>query len=280
MLKIKTKISRASLALVSIALIALFYGMSIKPDERLPWHHQIIFTLVSPMQKSVQFVKEKTNNVWNNYIALVNTSKKNAHLKSIIDRQKLELNRLEEVRSENSRLRNLLAFKDSYVPHDVIGAKVIANDPRGDFKVLTIDRGERAGLKQNMPVISSSGLVGRVVDVSPLSAKVLLITDPNNAVDVLVQRSRSRALLVGGGADPRLKRGFLLSRLEYLSKESDVKEDDALVTSGLDGIYPSGLPVGRLADISLEENGVFLNAKVVPFVDFTNLEEVLVLSKR
>jgi len=167
-------------------------------------------------------------------------------------------------------------MKDRY--HlDAVGAKVIGNDPRGNFRVLTVDKGERDGIKANMAVMSSDGLVGRVVETAGGFSRVLLITDPNNMVDVIDQRSRARALLSGTLTGTALARDFYLSRLEYLERKSDVVKGDVVVTSGLDGMYPPGIPVGTISDVAESPQGVFREAKVVPFTDFTRLEEVIIV---
>lgn len=279
MFKIKTKISRASVIVLTLILILLFYGLSVRGGEHLSWHQQIVVAVFTPFQKSFTFMGRGVANIWNHYFALVGVSKENDQLKKIAAQQKSELRRLVETESENSRLRQLLGFKDRY-SLDTVGAEVIANDPRGDFRAVTVNKGRSDGVAVNMPVVTASGLVGRVADVSGNTSRVLLINDPNNAVDVVVQRSRARALLVGTMAGTELSPNYYLSRLEYLNRKSDIVEGDILVTSGMDGIYPSGIPAGVVTDLEHNPSGVFKDAKVVPFADFASLEEVLIVKRQ
>lgn len=276
MLKIRTKISRLPVIIFVILLAAFFYGLIAKPVGRLSWHQQILFALLTPMQKTVNFIGSGITGVWDHYFNLVNVSKENNKLKKILDEQAFKINKLVEVENENNRLRELMRFKDRY-EIDAVGAEVVANDPRGDFRSITIDKGEADGIKANQPVISAFGLVGRTVDVSKNVSRVLLITDPNSAVDVLVQRTRARALLVGAKVRTSLDSSYYLSKLEYLNRKSDIMNGDLILTSGFDGVYPAGIPVGVVANMEYAPQGVFRDAVVMPFADFSNLEEVLIV---
>jgi rod shape-determining protein MreC len=119
-------------------------------------------------------------------------------------------------------------------------------------------------------VISAQGAVGRVVQAAPTFADVQLLVDPASAVAVRVERSRARANVVGTGNDRRAK-------LEYALRSDDIEEGDSLVTSGTDGVFPSGLPVGHVSEVQRKTSAAFLHAQVVPEVDPRHLEEVLVV---
>ena len=119
--------------------------------------------------------------------------------------------------------------------------------------------------------------MGRIGQVYADESTVFLISDPNSAVDVVIQRTGARAILVGAARKVGLRPFFSLSRLEYLRRTSEVIEDDVVVTSGLDRFFPAGIPVGTLKKIKSSQTGVFKEAEVVPFVDFGEVREVLVL---
>ncbi len=185
-----------------------------------------------------------------------------------IMRLELEQQRLREQGLENARLRALLDLKAS-LPGESVAASVLANATRGLAKTCLIDRGQEDGLRPDMAVVNSQGLVGRIRSVSSGTAKVQLITDSASGVAVLVQRSRVQGVLVG--------RGDAVLELRYVSTLDDVQPSDLLLTSGLDGIYPAGLPVGVVADV--REGAELLRIiSVVPRVEFNRIEEVLVLS--
>lgn len=182
----------------------------------------------------------------------------------------------EEQRLALDRLRALLGMGPvESVP--VCGARVVRQDLQGLFKTLLINRGRDAGVRTGMAVLAAPGLVGRIARVAPQYATVLLLTDPNHAVDVLVQRSRARGVLRGHIGGTTLGRVIGVSRIEYLEGRSDVQMGDVVVSSGLDGRYPAGLPVGTVQRVTTTADGLLLRAEVVPFIDWTVVEEVLVL---
>ncbi len=148
-------------------------------------------------------------------------------------------------------------------------AQVVARDPSGWFKSVIIDKGASDGVKRSMPVVVSEGIVGQVIEVSLYYSKVLLIIDQNSAVDVLCQRTRARGVLKGGAHNR--------CQLKYVLRKADIRVGDIVISSGLDGVYPKGLCLGRVSGLSKQNAGVFQNVQVDPFVDFDKLEEVLVL---
>jgi len=175
--------------------------------------------------------------------------------------------RLEEVEQENARLRDLLAFKER-LAGEVLAAAVIGRDATGLARTLTISRGERDGIAKGAAVLAPAGIVGQVFLVSGHAARVLLITDHNSGVDAVVQRTRARGIVegtVGEGCG-----------LKFVKRTEDLQAGDVVVTSGVDGIFPRGLPIGQLTSVDKRGQGLFQYATVRPFVDFDRLEEVLV----
>src|SRR6266545_793423 len=154
----------------------------------------------------------------------------------------LELDRLElaRVRAENDRLRQLLAFAQLYPERHVVGARVVGVrlDPKG-LQLVTLDRGAADGIDRMMPVVIAHGVVGRIHSVNDSTADVLLLSDRNSSIAVRVERSRARANVRGTGSPD-------VARLEYALRSDDMVEGDVLVTSGTDGVFPRGLPVGRI----------------------------------
>lgn len=276
MFRIRTKIYKPSIFILAIILMIFFYGLSIRSSGHLPWHQQIVVGILAPFQKSVTFIGRSISDMWKHYFSLVGVSEENDRLKTLLEEKNFELIGLRGVESENNRLRLLNKFAESH-SFNTVGADVIANDPRSDLRAVSINVGSSSKLTANMPVVAAAGLVGRVAEVAGGSSRVLLITDPNSAVDVVVQRSEARALLVGSVVETVLTTNHFLSRLEYLRRKSDILEGDILVTSGFDGIYPSGIPVGVVSKLEHNSYGIFREAEVVPFVDFSSLAEVLVV---
>jgi rod shape-determining protein MreC len=139
------------------------------------------------------------------------------------------------------------------------------------LQLLTIDRGADAGVARTMPVVIADGVVGRVHSVAGATADVLVLTDRNSSIAVRVERTRVRANVRGLGKPGAAK-------LDYALRTEDMIEGDLLVTSGTDGVFPPGLPVGKVTSLERNVHGLFQEAVVVPAVDVTRLEELLVVT--
>jgi rod shape-determining protein MreC len=178
--------------------------------------------------------------------------------------------RMAELRRENDRLRRMLAF-ETRSEYDLIPAKVIARDPSNWFHTITINRGSRHGVGQNMAVVTSEGLVGSILSVSPLSSQVLLLTDARRAVSAFVQRSREPGLVEVDTGRPDYLRMYNLPR------EANIQPGDTIISSGMGGIYPKGLVIGYVVETADEEYGYQKFARLQPAANFNRLEEVFVV---
>lgn len=182
-------------------------------------------------------------------------------------RLRADLVRMEEYRLENERLKRLLEFADSQQAKGQ-AARVIGADATNWFGTVTIDKGSEAGLTEGMAVINDQGLVGRIVRCASRSSRVLLVTDPSSAEATLIERTRTRGVARGTGEG---------LTLDYVALPEDVEPGDVVITSGLGGVFPKGLPLGTVAAVSRGGFGMFQNITVTPAVDVTRLEEVLVI---
>jgi rod shape-determining protein MreC len=180
--------------------------------------------------------------------------------------EKDEIARLNEYRSENQRLKALLDFRRE-LPIQTIPAFVIGRDPSNWANSVIIDRGEDRGIQTNRAVLTARGLVGRVVEVGKSSGKVLLITDPNSKVGVIIQRNRQGGLLVGR-PDGRCK-------MIYISPDADVCAGDEVITAGYGSIFPKGIMAGKVVDVGKEPGRLYKYAIVKPAQDLSRIEEVL-----
>jgi len=251
---------------IALALISSSVG------KRRSWSpvEQVLVELTAPLQeftiKSIDAVK----GFWMKYFALVDLREKSEELKKQIDLLRMENARYRELTAASKRLHGLLQFKET-IPWPVSEAQVIGRDPSGWFESVIIDKGKGTGLKVNMPVVDGRGVVGRLVSVSSNYGKVLLLIDQNSAVDCLVQRSREKGIVKG------LSSG--LCRLDYVVRAGDVVVGDTVVTSGMDRVFPKGLPVGEVVEVLDTPWEFFKDIKVKPMVDFSKLEDVLVIMK-
>ena len=231
---------------------------------------QIIVEIVSPLQKIIQQTVHITEGVWLKYFGLINVRDENRELNKAIDALRMENNQYRELLTTNRRLQKLFQFKET-IDYPVLAVQVIGRDPTGWFKSVIIDKGAKSGLKVNMAVVNASGVVGRLVSVSPKYAKVLLIIDQNSAVDCIIQRSREKSIVKGFTSK--------ICKLDYVVKTSDVVVGDKVITSGMGRVFPKGLPVGEVIGVGSRPGELFKDIKIRPMVDFSKLEELLVILK-
>lgn len=252
-----------------VAVIAI-YGISQKNFnlEETTLFHQIVIEVISPVQDGIASSRKSVSSLWENYLMIVNTSKENTILRKQISRLNSDLSTMEEVRKENQRLKRLLNYSDELSPERVL-AQVVGWDSANEFKVIRLNKGTNQGITVMSPVITDQGLVGYVYRATPNYSDVLTILDQNNRVDVLVERTRTHGIVEGVF-------NFKCA-LKYIMRNEQVEVGDKLITAGVGGIYPKGIKVGMITDISRESFGMTLSIEVVPSVDFDKLEEVLVL---
>ncbi|MGD2029667.1 MAG: rod shape-determining protein MreC [Desulfobacterales bacterium] len=229
---------------------------------------RIAISLMAPFQeavsRSIRFVKD----IWVHYFFLVETAKENDKYREALSYAVEKDNLHKELKLSNIRLRNLLEFRRS-IANKVIAAEVIGKDSSPWFNTIMIDKGKDDGVKKGAAVVIPEGIVGQVAEVSTNYSKVLLIIDHNSAVDALVQRTRARGIIKGSSSDRCL--------FKYVLRKKSVMVGDTVVSSGLDGVFLKGLPVGRVSDVIRPDSGIFQEVSVTPYVDFERLEEVLVI---
>ena len=205
--------------------------------------------------------------IGDHYVFLVGTEQENKKLKEDNDRLRLDNAVMNEILLENDRLRDVLAFKRLHPPSSIM-AQVIGKDSSPLSSTVTINKGENDGVRKDMAVITSEGVVGKVQTSLANTAKVMLLTDPGSTLAVRVMRNREEGLLEGK---------LVTCALKYVSYYADIQEGDLLITSGLDGIYPKGLPVARVTSVSKHEASAFQAVVAVPAVRLSRVEEALVL---
>lgn len=174
------------------------------------------------------------------------------------------------ITDENARLRDLLDFKTT-IPFACIPAQVIGRDPSNWTNSIIIDKGSAQRIKQNMAVMSTRGLVGRVIESGKYSSKVLLITDSNLKVGVLIRRNRQGGVLIGMPGER--------CKIIYISLDSDVKPGDKVITAGFGSVFPKGILIGDVEKVAKDEGRLYKYAIVKPSQDLSKLEEVLCIIK-
>jgi rod shape-determining protein MreC len=255
-------------ALVFIAATVIFISINSRRSPLKDPSGGIAVGFFAPFQEAFSTAAGFVSGIWRNYFDLVGVAEEAQKLRSQLRQARADLNRYEETRQANQRLRGLLGFRTRSVG-DAIAAEVVGRDPSPWFKTIIINKGTTDGVVKASPVVVPEGIVGLVVAVTGHYAKVLLIIDQNSAVDAKVQDTRARGIVKG---DPTGRGSF-----NYVLRKHDISLGDSVITSGLDGVFPKGLPIGRVSEIVRLSAGIFQEIAITPYVDFETLEEVLVL---
>jgi len=228
----------------------------------------LLMWVLRPLQIAGQGTANWIKGFRDHYDTLAGFRSENERLRKRVQSLEIERQRLLEAEATNRRLQKLLDFR-SELPAGAMTASIIANSATSWFQSCILNKGSADGLRKGMAVVTPLGVVGTVVTVTRRTAKVLLLTDPNSGIDVLVQRTRSRGIVSGS-----LEAGTVL---KYMKRSEDVQEGDRLVTSGLDNVFPKGLLVGTVIKVRKQNRGLFQSVEVWPAVPAARVEEVLVV---
>jgi rod shape-determining protein MreC len=229
-----------------------------------------ISATVTPFERVGHGTSLKVRSVWSDYIDLRHTRQQNEALKGDISRLRVEQAAFAEDAAQGRRLQALLAFKEQYVTATV-AAQVIGTSGTDRSRMVTIDKGANYGLQPEQAVITPDGLVGKIRDVFPHTAQVLLINDPSSGAGVILESTRIRGIL-RGQADGRIE-------INNLTADSRIKPGERVVTSGGDMVYPRGVPVGTVESIEPDvKHQPYTAITVKPLCNLQRLEEVLVIT--
>jgi rod shape-determining protein MreC len=257
--------------ILALALLVAFVLMTLQVRHdraALSFTRQAILFVVSPFIKVTAVTAGSLGRVWHDYVDLRALREENQRLRQESAILQRRISQLEEHALETQRLQGLLAMRETSRTN-YLAARIVGKDATNWFKTVLIDRGSQVGLRRNLPVVAPDGLVGRVVEVTPFTAKVQLITDPISASGGLLQRTRVTGI-VSGNLGAGLK-------VRYLPLLADVAVGDEVVTSGMGGVFPKGIPVGRVVAVERKSGALFQEAVLQPKVDLGRLEEVLIL---
>lgn len=265
-------------AAISVALLAFpFFVLSahLRDPARMNWFDEGVLSATSGFQSVAAGAARWVSDVVEDYVYVVEVGDENDRLRHQVARLEEERQRLSAEGIENRRLRSLLQLRER-LGGEVLAAQVIGKDVSPFFRVtrIELDRGERDLVRAGMPVVAAQGLVGQVRRAWGRYCDVLLIVDRTSAVDVTVQRTGARGMLRGTGESERY-----MARVQYLGREDAVRVGDLVHTSGLGQRFPASILVGRVTRIVRQEFGLWQEVEVTPAVDFSTLDEVLVLTQ-
>jgi rod shape-determining protein MreC len=224
---------------------------------------------VTPVEQAVVHTQKWVSDTWNTYAYLRGVRRENGELRAEIERMKIEDARLGEDARMARRIQVLLAFKEQYV-ETTVAAQVIGTSGSEQSRILYLDKGSQDGIKQDMAVITPTGIVGKIVQVFPGSSQVLPINDQFSGVGAALKSSRLQGILKGAANG--------VTTLQYVMSDEKVEPGEDVITSGGDRIFPKGLPIGKVVSVEPGKD-LFLNIRVVPAARLDQVEEVLVVTK-
>ncbi|WP_419058908.1 rod shape-determining protein MreC [Enorma massiliensis] len=256
------------LCVISILLLTFY----IREGESGPIHgvRSVVTTITSPVRYAGSVVASPFNALGNVFSNLTASQETLSDLKAQNEELTAQVAELSEAQETASRLESLLGLQSTYNLEST-AARIIGESSDAWSRTVTIDKGSSDGFAINMPVCNSAGVIGQIIEVSANTSTVRLITDENSGVSAMVQSTRAQGILQGQ-PDGTL-------RLEYVTTDADVQEGDIIVTSGIGGVYPKGLPLGTVSTVVREENATYYTITVTPASsDTENNEEVLVIT--
>ena len=229
----------------------------------------VVLSMARPFQQVATWTTRSLGEVWGNYIYLVNVQRDNQRLREELKWLRQENHRYLEAYLQYQRLQRLINFREQ-TPLDAVAAEVVGRNSNSWTQIIYINRGTRDKVAKGFPVVTHDGLVGQVIYAAPALSQVMLLTDFRSGVDAIVQRTRANGVVSGRGRD--------LAELKFLPLGADLQAGDRLISSGMGGVFPKGLIIGAVKDIY--RNGrQTQQVEIQPSVDFSHLEEVLVLVK-
>jgi len=253
-------------------------GVSSRQDSKTNWIDNLVSVPLSPVQKFLSFAGQRVDSALSFFKDIKAIKEENEDLKIRINELEKENRELLAYREKNEELREALNLKDRFDDYELIGANVIAKDPGNWFNIFKIDVGTKDGAANDLPVLTGAkGLVGRVMISDITSSKIVTIIDEGSVVSGWISKAGGGPVRVRG--DLTLKEQGLC-RMDYIPVDVDVEVGDVIETSGLGGIYPKGIIIGKVQEVRKTSSELNRYAVIEPAVDFKRLEEVFVLKGR
>ena len=254
-----------------ICFILLF--LSVVFESRFSVLKTVTSAIVTPMQTGVNSVGSSMYNTAAERKEKQKLIEENKELSALLDEYKAKTKEYEQENYELKRLQDLLELKDQYVEYNIIGARVIATDSTNWFYTFIIDKGKEDGISVGCNILADGGLAGIVTEVGSGYSKVRSIIDDNSSVSASI--SGADSLCTVSGDISTMRDGYI--HVNYIDKAAIVDEGAELVTSHVSNKFLPGILIGYIEDVVMDSNNLTQSAKCIPVVDFSNLQEVLVV---
>jgi rod shape-determining protein MreC len=259
-----------------LATLIIFFAMSLFNENRegVSVVENVTGVIISSAQRVVSSVGNGVGNIGSYFTDNNRLRRENAELSLRISRAANDVREIGSLRAENERLRAMLNLRENTQEFNLEAAEIIAKTPGNWYNTFTIDKGTRHGVAARQPVITADNtLVGYISDIGTNWARVTAITDPSSAVGAVIVRSRDFGIVEGDVILGRRGQG----RLSYIARDTNIVVGDDVETSGMGGIYPRGLLIGRVIEIRPDLQGISQYAIIETAVDFGRLTEVFVI---
>ncbi|ONI39549.1 rod shape-determining protein MreC [Candidatus Epulonipiscium fishelsonii] len=273
-MKVSRKVKKRVFIISGITLILLSLIVTLGRIYQLTLLGTISDIIIYPFQKIINIANTHVGGL-TGYLKDIDTLiNQNEELLQENENLLYQNTMLTELGQENENLKSLLDLAQRYEQYPSQGANIIGKEPGNWYKVFTIDKGKIAGLDNNDIILANGGLAGKIIEVNPLSSKVITLIDDRSYVSIKVVRSGDIGVLMG---DIDLSnKGIAKVELDI---NAEIVKGDQVITSHLSDIYPPGIPIGTVEEVIVADNGLIQYAYIKPFVDFNNLQNVLIISK-
>ena len=258
---------------VTIVILILLVILTNTENSNLSYVENVANKLVNPLQNGITYVKNKIHGNSSFFTNINELKSENEMLKNKNNELEESLREFETIKAENRTLKEYLDLTKKYTDYKTVAADVVAFSTGGFSKSYTINKGLKDGITENCAVITPYGLVGYVVEVGRSWAKVRAITDASVSVSASIERVGNTAIVQGEMS--LMEKG--MCKMTYVSKEAGLEVGDYIQTSGSGGIIPAGIYIGKVKEIKNDVTGVSQEAIIKPGVDFSNIDEVLVI---
>lgn len=266
----KKKTSIVGIVITIVILILLVFLSNLKM-ESISYIENAFSSLVMPIQTGYTYLKNKVTGNTNFFTNMDNLKTENEELTKKNSELEQSLRELEIIKAENETLKEYLGLKEKYTNYEAVPAYIISKDISNYSSIFVINAGKKDGIDVNMTVIADRGLVGYVISVTEGTAKVQTIMDSSSAVTASISTTEDSIVCKGSLEDGMLK-------ATYIPTTANISEGDNVETSGMGGIYPKGITIGKIKTVQKTLNILDRYAWIEPAVDFNKLKTVLVIT--
>ncbi len=269
--------NRPLMVTIIVVIILLVVLVITAGTNNMSGTESVVGSIFSPIQSALYSATDAIGDFFARIFSGTDLESEVLELEARVAELEGQLQDYNEVKLENERLKELLNFDTTTTNLEYVSCHVIGKAPGHWFNMFVIDAGLSSGIKVDMPVVNGDGLVGRVVHVGANFSRVMALIDSSSGVSGIVERTRDIGIL--SGANTSGDEDVLLS-MSNLPLDADLMPGDKIITSGLAGIFPKGIPIGEVVEVSQSNDGMRNQALVSPWVDFSQLEEVMIITSK